>query len=155
VLLVVGGFYGWGWIRARSAKASALQTAELPGGREGQFSAANTMGSTLPISTIRFWSNDDSTSVMIELAHQVQFDAHRLTDPQRVYFDLQGTRLPDNERGKALNIEVAETLVRKIRVAEREPGVTRVVLETKGACEYSAVVAPNPYRFIVQIRPSQ
>jgi len=155
VLLVVGGFHGWRWIRARPAKASAPQTTELHGGRQGEISAANTMSSPLPISTIRFWSNDDSTNVIIELARQVQFDAHRLTDPERVYFDLQGTRLPDNERERTLNIGVAETLVRKIRVAERQPGVTRVVLETKGACEYSAVVASNPYRFIVQIRPSQ
>jgi N-acetylmuramoyl-L-alanine amidase len=104
------------------------------------------------VGAIHYWSDDNSTTVTVDLGQLVFFDAQRLTGPDRVYFDLQGTRMPASLHGRLIQVGVGETFVKKIRVAERGPGVTRVVLETTPSCVYSAMIAPDPYRLVVNLR---
>jgi hypothetical protein len=103
------------------------------------------------VGAIHYWSDDNSTTVTVDLGALVFFDAKRLTGPDRVYFDLQQTRMPASLNGRLIQVAVGETFVKKIRVAERGPEVTRVVLETTPNCVYSAMIAPDPYRLIVNL----
>jgi AMIN domain len=79
--------------------------------------------------------------------------AHRLTDPDQVYFDLGITRRSENLHGKLIQVAVEDSLLRRIRLAERKPGVIRLVLETKRSCAYSAMIASAPYRLIIKLHP--
>ena len=103
------------------------------------------------LGAIHYQSDDRSTTVTVELDKPVFFEDHRLTGPDRVYFDLQGTQMPPALDGRLIQVDVTETFVKKIRVAERGPGVTRVVLETTPNCVYSAMIASDPYRLIVNL----
>lgn len=103
------------------------------------------------VGTIHYWSDDNSTTVTIDLQKLVFFEAHRLTGPDRVYFDLQSTQMPLELQRRLIQVDVAETFVRKIRMAERGPGVTRVVLETTPKADYSAMIAPDPYRLVIKL----
>jgi N-acetylmuramoyl-L-alanine amidase len=80
----------------------------------------------------------------------VQYEAHRLTGPERIYIDLHDTKLVANLVGKS--IDVQDGLVQKIRIAQPVSGVTRVVLETQGASDFSVSLEPNPYRLVVEVR---
>jgi hypothetical protein len=112
--------------------------------------AANS-GGPAAIGAIHYWSDDRSTTITVGLPGLVFFEAHRLTDPDRVYFDLHGTQMPAELHGKLIQVAVSETFVHKIRVAEHAGGVTRVVLETAPHCDYSAMIASDPYRLIIQL----
>jgi N-acetylmuramoyl-L-alanine amidase len=106
---------------------------------------------TLPeVTGIRHWSSADSSTVVIDLQDQVQYEAHRLTGPERIYFDLPDTRLAPELFGK--NFEIGDPLIQRVRVAQPVAGVTRVVLETKGASNFSVSLEINPYRLVVEIR---
>src|SRR4029077_7642205 len=83
------------------------------------------------VTGVRHWSSPGSSTVVIDLQDQVQYEAHRLTDPERIYFDLHDTELSAGLGGKS--IEVGDALLVRIRVAQPTPGITRVVLETTGA----------------------
>ena len=100
------------------------------------------------VTGIRHWSSDDSSTVAIDLQDQVQYEAHRLTDPERIYFDLHDTVLG---AGVPPNIEVGDDLLVRIRVAQPTPGITRVVMETKNSPNFSVSLEPNPYRLVVEI----
>jgi len=102
------------------------------------------------VTGIRHWSSADSSTVVIDLQDQVQYEAHRLTGPERIYFDLHDTRLAVDLFGK--NIEIGDPLVQRVRVAQPVPGITRVVLETKGGSNFSVSLEVNPYRLVVEIR---
>src|ERR1700677_411464 len=102
------------------------------------------------ISGIRHWSSADSSTVVLDLQDQVQYEAHRLTAPDRIYFDLHDTSVAPEIEGKT--IEVGDPLLARVRVAQPVPGLTRVVLETKGNSNYSVSLEPNPYRLVVQVR---
>ncbi|PYX60465.1 MAG: hypothetical protein DMG76_02225 [Acidobacteria bacterium] len=115
-------------------------------------SAANQHGAAkLPrVTGIRHWSSADSTTVVLDLQDQVQYEAHRLTGPDRIYFDLHDTELAPELEGKT--IDVGDGLLSRIRMAQPEPNTTRIVLETKGGSNFSVSLEPNPYRLVVQVR---
>jgi N-acetylmuramoyl-L-alanine amidase len=102
------------------------------------------------ITGIRHWSAADSSTVVLDLGDQVQYEAHRLANPDRIYFDLHDTSLSPEIEGKA--IEIGDSLLSRVRVAQPVSGLTRVVLETKGNSDYSVSLEPNPYRLVVQVR---
>jgi hypothetical protein len=112
---------------------------------------AHPQGGSLPrVTGIRHWSSSDSSTVVLDLQDQVQYEAHRLNKPDRIYFDLRDTELASELSGKS--IDVGDGLLARIRVAQPEPGMTRVVLETKGGSNFSVSLEPNPYRLVVQVR---
>jgi N-acetylmuramoyl-L-alanine amidase len=102
------------------------------------------------ITGIRHWSSADSSTVVLDLEDQVQYEAHRLSNPDRIYFDLHDTLLAPELEGKT--IEIGDALLSRLRVAHPGSGLTRVVLETKGNPNYSVSLEPNPYRLVVQLR---
>jgi hypothetical protein len=145
---------------ATAAKARVRQTQNPPAFHPpSSLSDSETNSSPPPaadsIGAIHYWSDERSTTVTVRLPGLVFFDAHRLTAPDRVYFDLQGTQMPAELHGRLIQVDVSETFMRKIRVAQREGGITRVVLETTPGCAYSAMIAPDPYRLIIQLHAQE
>ncbi len=102
------------------------------------------------VTGIRHWSSPDSSTVVLDLEDQVQYEAHRLTGPDRIYFDLHDTQLAVALVGKS--IEVGDSLLNRIRVAQPVAGMTRIVLETRADTNFSVSLEPNPYRLIVEVR---
>ncbi|MFZ0815443.1 MAG: GAF domain-containing protein, partial [Candidatus Sulfotelmatobacter sp.] len=107
-------------------------------------------GKLARITGIRHWSSADSSTVVLDLEDQVQYEAHRLAHPDRIYFDLHDTSLSPEFTGKT--IEVGDALLARVRVAQPVAGLTRVVLETRGNSDFSVSLEPNPYRLVVQVR---
>lgn len=103
------------------------------------------------VTGVRHWSSTNASTVVIDLQDQIQYEAHRLTDPDRIYFDLHDTALgPGLSPGKV--IEVDDPLLTRVRVAQLMVGVTRIVLETRGSSNFSVSLEPSPCRLVVQIR---
>jgi|HubBroStandDraft_1064217.scaffolds.fasta_scaffold00519_16 N-acetylmuramoyl-L-alanine amidase/putative methionine-R-sulfoxide reductase with GAF domain len=107
--------------------------------------------SKLPrVTGIRHWSSADSSTVVLDLEDQVQYEAHRLTSPDRIYFDLHDTSLAPEISGKT--VDIGDALLARVRVAQPIAGLTRVVLETRGNSNFSVSLEPNPYRLVMQVR---
>jgi N-acetylmuramoyl-L-alanine amidase/putative methionine-R-sulfoxide reductase with GAF domain len=102
------------------------------------------------VTGIRHWSSADSSTVVLDLEDQVQYEAHRLTGPDRIYFDLHDTQLAPELLGKA--IDIGDSLLNRVRVAQPVAGMTRMVLETRGDSNFSVSLEPNPYRLVVEVR---
>jgi N-acetylmuramoyl-L-alanine amidase/putative methionine-R-sulfoxide reductase with GAF domain len=102
------------------------------------------------VTGIRHWSSADAaTTVAIDLEDQVQYEGHHISGPDRTYFDLRDTALAPEWVGKTM--EVGDPLLNRIRVAQPVPGMTRIVLETKGDAKVSVSLEPNPYRLVLQV----
>ncbi|MCU1299419.1 MAG: hypothetical protein JWO91_3697 [Acidobacteriaceae bacterium] len=102
------------------------------------------------VTGIRHWSSADSSTVVIDLQDQVQYEAHRLANPERIYFDLHDTTLAAGLFGKTIAVD--DAFLVRVRVAQPNPGMTRVVLETKASSGYSVSLEQHPYRLVVEIR---
>ena len=167
LVLMAGALGGGLWWKIRQnaqpATAKPQQTAPLPAPATADTSAPPALneGSVAPpvhknravlpqVTGVRHWSAADSSTVVIDLQDQVQYEAHHLSDPERIFFDLHDTALAPGLFGKT--IEVGDARLARVRIAQPVPGVTRVVLETKGPSDFSVSLEPNPYRLVVKVR---
>jgi N-acetylmuramoyl-L-alanine amidase/putative methionine-R-sulfoxide reductase with GAF domain len=134
-------------VQSNSSGAAAASSQSLSA--NDQTLAPEEAGKMARITGIRHWSSADSSTVVLDLEDQVQYEAHRLTNPDRIYFDLHDTSLAPELEGKS--IEIGDALLGKIRIAQPISGLTRLVLETRGDSNYSVSLEPNPYRLVVQV----
>ena len=101
------------------------------------------------VTGIRHWSAPDSTRVAIDVEGPVEYQAGRVPNPDRIFFDLPNTKLSSTLVGKSFDVQ--DGFLKKIRVGQYKNDSTRVVLEVDDLSEYSAFVLPNPYRLIIDI----
>ena len=142
--------------KSAAAKPMPIEEDPLPAITQAS-DAASTVAkkkSPLPMVTgIRHWSTPDYTRVAIDVDAEVKYEAGRVPDPDRIFFDLPDTKLASVLVGKSF--EVRDGFLKKIRVAQYQPGSTRVVLEVADVSDYSAFLLPNPYRLIIDIHKRQ
>ncbi len=140
-------------VPSAAASANPTSTANaIPDANEQTTSPATAQElSKFPrVTGIRHWSSADSSTVVLDLEDQVQYEAHRLAGPDRIYFDLHDTQLAADLAGKS--IDVGDALLSRIRVAQPVAGMTRIVLETRPNTNFSVSLESNPYRLLVEVR---
>src|ERR1035437_4594513 len=118
-------------------------------GAAAQESSESRSGGTARVTGIRHWSTPDYTRVAIDLESEIKFGSQRIAHPDRIFFDLRGTKLASTLVGKSFDVD--DGFLKKIRVAQFQPGRTRVVLEVDNLSDYEAFLLPDPYRLIIDI----
>jgi N-acetylmuramoyl-L-alanine amidase len=107
-------------------------------------------GQRAMVTGIRHWSTATYTRVAIDLGDGVTYEAARVPNPDRIYFDLHGTRLAPELVGKSFAV-TDDGFLKRIRAAQSGDDTTRVVLDVNDVTEYSAFLLPNPTRLIIDI----
>lgn len=103
------------------------------------------------VTGVRHWSSADSSTVVLDLEDQVQYEPGHLTNPDRFYFDLRDTQLGPELDGKTLD---GDALLSRIRIAQPAPGMTRLVLEAKPGATLSrpqVSLERDPYRLVIEV----
>ena len=103
------------------------------------------------VTGVRHWSSGDSSTIVLDLEDQVQYEPGHLSNPERFYFDLRDTQLTAELKGKIFE---GDALLSHIRVAQPVSGMTRVVLEAKNNAALSAPqvsLEREPYRLVIQV----
>src|SRR5579872_1496163 len=103
------------------------------------------------VSSVRFWSLGELTRVAIDVSDGFKFRSERLTNPDRLFFDIQGAR-PDIVAKSLRTIPVGDGVLKQIRIAETQPGVTRVVLDLEPHVEFTASQLTSPDRLMIELR---
>lgn len=130
-------------MRAPLASAFALLTACVASGKPV---------SELQVTAVRFWTLGDVTRVAIETNGDFTFRRDRLTNPDRLFFDIIDAR--PNVGGLRFSTRpVHDRLLKQIRIAETLPGRTRVVLDLHTGVEYTVSKLENPDRLMIELRP--
>ena len=135
-------------IPAQSAASAAAGQPVLTGATRA---AAQQHRGRLPLVTnVRHWSTPVYTRVAIDLQDQVEYEAARVPNPDRIYFDLHGAKVAPELIGRSVDV-TDDGFLQRIRVAQFSNDVTRVVLDVSQVSEYSAFFLPNPWRLIIDI----
>lgn len=136
-----------------SAPASERRVAEAveePGPTHTARTPERRHGRLAQVTGIRHWSTPNYTRVAIDLGDDVTYEAARVPNPDRIYFDLHGTRLAPQLVGKSFTV-TDDGFLKRVRAAQFTNDMTRVVLDVNDVTEYSAFLLPNPYRLIIDI----
>ena len=102
------------------------------------------------VTSVRHWSTPNYTRIAIGLERDVKFEAQRIENPERIFFDLLNTNLTSSLLGKTFDVD--DGLLTKIRVAQFQPGKSRIVLEVADGSDYRTSVLTDPPRLIIDIR---
>jgi N-acetylmuramoyl-L-alanine amidase len=98
---------------------------------------------------IRALAHGEATRVTIDLEGSVQYSSARITNPDRIFFDLHSARLTaEVARG---NVQVDGRLLTAVRVAQNQAGVVRVVLDVNDVKDYTASLSSNPPQLIIDL----
>ena len=103
------------------------------------------------VTDIRFWTAGDTTRVAIEVSGEFTYKSQRLEDPDRVFFDVEPTKLA-LKGNKPATLNVNNGLLKQVRFAENQPGTVRVVLDLEDGVEFTASQLSNPERLMVELR---
>jgi N-acetylmuramoyl-L-alanine amidase len=103
------------------------------------------------VTAVRFWSLGGVTRIAIETDGDFQVKSDRLDNPDRLFFDLTGTR-PTLGRKGMTTIPVSDHFLKQIRVAEPQRNITRVVLDLETSVEPAISRLDNPTRLIIELR---
>jgi N-acetylmuramoyl-L-alanine amidase len=98
---------------------------------------------------VQYWSTAEYTRIAVKLDQSVEFESQRIDHPQRIYFDLKNAKLASHLMGQSFDVD--DGVVKKVRVAQYKPGRARVVVETDDHASYTASVALNPPRLVIDI----
>ncbi len=101
------------------------------------------------VGQVRVWNADTYTRIIIPLNGQAKYQAARISDPDRIYFDIEGAKL-----GAKLNAPVdvpSDGYLKAVRMAQNSPDVVRVVLEVTKVKDYSVFELANPDRLVVDV----
>jgi N-acetylmuramoyl-L-alanine amidase len=103
------------------------------------------------VNAVRFWSLGDLTRVAIDVSAGFKFRSERLTNPDRLFFDIEGAK-PEMIAKGLHTIPVGDGILKQIRIAETKPGVTRVVLDLEQHAEFTASQLTSPDRLMIELR---
>ena len=93
----------------------------------------------------------DSTEVIIDLEDSVQYSSGRIANPDRIYFDLHAAKLSPAVARASLQVS---GLVTKVRVAQNQSGVVRVVLDVNSVRDYAVSLTKKPTRLVIELYPA-
>lgn len=119
----------------------------------GSSAAAVKRSSPAPVmvTAIRHWSLGEVTRIAIETSGDFRFESDRLSNPERIFFDiLEARQRISTNRIHVLTVN--DGLVRQIRVGQNRPLVTRIVLDLEGKPEVQVSRLANPSRLIIEVR---
>jgi len=102
------------------------------------------------LSHIRVWNADTYTRIVIDLGGQAKYQAVRIFNPDRIYFDIDNAKLSRELIHTPIDVPVGGYL-KTVRVAQNRPDVVRVVLEVAQVKDYSVFELANPDRLIVDV----
>jgi N-acetylmuramoyl-L-alanine amidase len=103
---------------------------------------------TRKVTAVRFWSAGDTTRVAVEVSGEFKYKSDHLETPPRLFFDVQDARPSMAQK----TIPVGDHLLKQIRIAETQPGTTRIVLDLEQNSDFTASQLSNPERLMVELR---
>ena len=102
---------------------------------------------SISINKLRYSTYQTHTRVVLDLDGSAEFTRNRLTNPDRLFFDLKNCTLPSKDK----TVPVNNGMLKSIRMAQYDSKTVRVVLEVKDFQKYSAFKLEDPNRLVIDI----
>lgn len=102
----------------------------------------------IAIKGIRYWSTSDYTRVVIDLSEPVEFSKNRISNPDRLYFDLMNAMIAKEVK---TSLPVEDGILKLVRAGQFKPDIVRVVLDLEEIADFNAFVLDDPARLIIDV----
>lgn len=106
------------------------------------------------VTNLRYWSNPNYTRVVVDVDKETSYNHHLLkkdpsiNKPQRLYVDLNNSRLGDNIRK---TIPIHDDLLSDARAGQYSKDSVRVVVDIKSFETYKIFSLKDPFRIVIDV----
>ncbi len=133
---------------ASSSTASNVTTISSATGSAATSGSEPEQGSE--VSRVRVWNADNYTRIIIELGGKAKYQAARISDPDRIYFDIDNAKLSSELLHDPIEVPSGGYL-KAVRVAQNRSDTVRVVLDVAKVKDYSVFELAGPDRLVVDV----
>ncbi|MGC2062937.1 MAG: N-acetylmuramoyl-L-alanine amidase [Thermodesulfovibrionales bacterium] len=110
--------------------------------------SASFAASKIDVSDIRFWSYPDYTRVVVTLSDTPDFTKKRLSNPDRLYFDIRNSQI---RKELKTTLPVGNGMLKSVRASQYDENTVRVVLDLEKVRDYKIITMEDPIRLIIDI----
>ncbi len=104
---------------------------------------------TVLIKDARHWENPDSVRFVFELSTPLEFASGRLSNPERLFFDLKNTRLA---KGVRRTFEINSAFVKSARLGQYSADTARIVFDLQSkSYNFKVMNLEDPPRLVIDI----
>ncbi len=102
----------------------------------------------ITVKGFRHWSSERYTRVVVDADGPIKFTQNRLSNPARLYFDLENSHL-----SKKINpsLPIGDSILKDVRVGQFKNDTVRVVLDLQDFESFNAFVLKDPYRLVIDV----
>jgi len=100
------------------------------------------------VKNIRYWSSQGYTRVVIDLSSPVEFAKNRLSNPDRLYFDLKNAKIAKEINTK---LPVGDGILKTVRAGQYDSATVRVVLDLERMEKFEALYLDDPRKLVIDI----
>ncbi len=97
---------------------------------------------------LRYSSNKSHTRIVVDLNGPVEFTRNRLSNPDRLFFDLKNCYLSEKS-GTVLSVQ--DGVLKTVRMAQFDRNRVRVVFDLLQFKNFYAFVLEKPYRLVIDV----
>ena len=106
----------------------------------------------IDVKGIRYWSSPGYTRVVIDLSSPADFSTNRLSDPDRVYFDLKNSRLKKEIKTA---LPVGDGLLKAVRAGQYDAQTVRIVLDLEKIKDFTSFILDDPTRLVIDVNGAE
>ncbi len=100
------------------------------------------------VTDISFWSYPDYTRVVVTLSDSAEYSQKRLSNPDRLYFDIKGSSI---KKELKTNLPIGNGMLKFVRAAQFNENTVRVVLDLQKIKDYKMITLEDPVRIIIDV----
>ena len=100
------------------------------------------------VKEIRHFSSPDYTRIVIDLSSPAEFSKNRLSNPDRIYFDLKNSSIAKEIKTHLL---VGDGIVKTIRASQFNDDTVRVVFDIEEITDYKSFIIEDPVRLVIDL----
>lgn len=97
---------------------------------------------------IHYLSSSDYTRVVIDLTEPVEFSRNRLSNPDRVYFDLKNAWIAKEIKA---SLPIGDGIVKTVRASQFNDDTVRIVFDIEEISDYKSFVIEDPAKLVIDL----
>jgi N-acetylmuramoyl-L-alanine amidase len=96
----------------------------------------------------RYWSSERYTRVVIDLDGSTRFSQNRLSNPDRLYFDLENCFL---SKKATPSVAIEDGILKRVRAGQFNKETVRVVLDLQEVESFNVFMLEEPSRLVIDV----
>jgi len=97
---------------------------------------------------LKHWTSKGYTRVVVDLSAPVEFSKNRISNPDRLYFDLKNSRISKEIK---TTLPVGDGILKTVRAGQFNQDTVRVVLDLEEIKEFKVFVLEDPAKLVIDV----